>query len=399
MSFVVATATGFPPYYYPQAALTHDLLAIWEPQGVNAARVRALHAATTVEGRYIAVSKEDYPRMSGWEDPNGIYATTGLDVATQTLEALFAQVDLGPADVALLLSACTTGLAVPTLDARLMNRLPFRPDLKRLPVFGLGCIAGVMGLSRVHDYLAGHPTEAAVLLCQEFCSLTLQKQDTSLANLIACGLFGDGSAAVLLVGDAHPLAGFNASAGRALHMGPLTIPAHAPAAQPPPGGDGAAFAPAEAAASVLTALPGPRIVATRTIFFPESEGVMGWRMTERGMQVVLSAEVPTVAQEAVPPPLHAFLAEHGLTVAHIDHWICHPGGPKVIDAIERGLDLPPDALAWSRDVLTYVGNVSSVSVLLILDRLLRTTPPAPGSHAVMIAMGPAFNAELLLLRF
>lgn len=353
MPHIIATAAGFPPHYYSQATISAELQALWSERGVNPERVAALHANAAVEGRHIAVAKEDFEEMRGWERPNAAFAEAALALGQEVLEQLFERAGIGAEDVALLAFASTTGLAVPTIDARLMNRLPFRPDCKRMPFFGLGCVAGAAGTARVADYLRGHPTEAAVLLVEEFCSLTIQKHDTSIANIIACGLFGDAAAALLLVGDEHPLA----------------------------------------------ARAGPEVLATRSVFFPDSEHVMGWTIREAGMQIVLSADVPRLAREPFGREIRAFLDAHGLAVEDVGCWICHPGGPKVIEALEDGLGLGGEALRRSREVLREIGNVSSASVLVILERIQREAPPAPGTLGLMLALGPGFCAELLLLRW
>jgi alkylresorcinol/alkylpyrone synthase len=353
MPRLVATATGFPPHYYPQETLSEAFQALWAEQGLNPARVGKLHAATTVEGRHIAVPMEEYYGLNGWKGPNAVYLREALTLGEDVLTRLFAEAGLGAEDVRLLAYASTTGLAIPTVDARLLARLPFRPDTKRLPMFGLGCVAGAAGTARAADYLRGHPEEAAVLLCLEFCSLTLQKEDTSVANIIACGLFGDAAAGVLMVGDAHPLA----------------------------------------------ASGGPEVVASRSVAFPESEHFMGWTIADSGMQLVLSADVPGAVEGSLRAPVEGFLAEHGLAITDIEQWACHPGGPRVLEAVEAALGLNGDTLARSRHTLREKGNVSSVSVLLILDALLRQEAPAPGTHGLMMAMGPGFTAELVLLRW
>lgn len=219
-------------------------------------------------------------------------------------------------------------------------------------------MGGVAGLARVADYLQGHPDEAAILLAIELCSLTIQPDDYSVADLIASGLFGDGAAAVLLVGDQHPLAG-----------------------------------------------TGPRVVANRSCFFPDTEEVMGWEVTDNGFKVVLNAAVPDLARDRLRPLVTAFLAEHNLALADVDHWIAHPGGPKVIEALEEGLGLEARALQLTRQSLTEVGNLSSASVLLILKETLARRRAAPAGEAtagdigLMLAMGPAFCAELALLQW
>ena len=215
MPSIIATAAGLPEHRYPQTELTAQLQSLWAGEGVNLGRVASLHANTTIETRYTAEPRERYLEMEGWADLNGAYLRRAVDMAERAVVALMAQVELDLADLAHLAFFSTTGVSVPSIDARLMNRLPFAPTLKRTPVYGLGCAAGAAGLARVADYLAGHPAEAAVVLAVETCSLTIQPGDVSVANLIATGLFGDAAAAALMVGDAHPLAAVNASAGTA----------------------------------------------------------------------------------------------------------------------------------------------------------------------------------------
>jgi alkylresorcinol/alkylpyrone synthase len=220
-------------------------------------------------------------------------------------------------------------------------------------MFGLGCAGGAAGVARVADFLAGHSDQAAILLSIELCSLTIQHDDLSLANLVSSGLFGDGAAGVLMVGRDHPLA-----------------------------------------------QPGqPQVVATQAVFFPQTEEVMGWEVRNTGFKMLLSADVPTLAETHLAPAVLAFLGRHQLSPSAIAHWIVHPGGPKVLDAIEAGLGLEPQALQPSRESLAAVGNVSSASVLLILRDTLTRFQPEPGAYGLMMAMGPAFGAELVLLRW
>jgi alkylresorcinol/alkylpyrone synthase len=353
MPRILHTASGFPPHFYSQETISAALQEIWAGYGVNTARVAKLHAATGVEGRHIAVPREEYYPLRGWEGPNAIFAEAAPALAEELIAKLFDETPLAATDIDLFAFASTTGLAIPTIDARLMNRLRFRSDTRRLPLFGLGCVAGAAGTARIADHLLGHPTHAALLICIELCSLTIQKHDTSVANLIACGLFGDGAGAVLMVGDEHPLAG----------------------------------------------AAGPAVVASRAVLFPDSEHYMGWEIRESGMQIVLSAEVPEAVETSLRQPVESFLAEHRLAITDIDRWVCHPGGPRVIEAVETALGLDEHALDASRAILRDVGNVSSASVLVILDRLLRDDPPPAGSTGLMMAMGPGFVAELVLLRW
>jgi alkylresorcinol/alkylpyrone synthase len=234
------------------------------------------------------------------------------------------------------------------LDARLANRLGLRSDTKRTPIFGLGCVGGAAGLARAADYLRAFPDETALLLSVELCSLTLQRGDVSVANVIASGLFGDGAAAVVLRGARAP--------GR-----------------------------------------GPRIVATRSVLYPDTERVMGWEIGDGGFRVLLSADVPTLAA-GIRPDVDKFLAENDVALGEIERFICHPGGPKVLSAVEGALALPSGALAASWEHLARVGNLSSASVLFLLADVLADPPPA-GARGLLLAMGPGFCSELVLLEW
>jgi alkylresorcinol/alkylpyrone synthase len=234
-----------------------------------------------------------------------------------------------------------------------MNRLGFRSDMKRIPIFGLGCVAGAAGLGRVHDYLVGHPKDVAILLSVELCSLTLQRQDLSIPNLIASGLFGDGAAAVVAVGDLHP------TSEQAL----VTV------------------------------------CESRSRFYPDTEGVMGWKIGSDGFKIVLEATVPALAEAHLADDLDAFLIPLGLTRSAITQWVCHTGGPKVIGAFQSALDLEDADLQLTRNSLATVGNLSSASVLFVLADTLETRTPEAGELGVLMAMGPGFCNEMVLLKW
>ncbi len=347
MPRILAVASGFPEHYYTQQQLSAALREVWQQQQLDVAVFDRVQKSVTVSGRHLALPMDRY-RALDFEAANQAWLETALSLGEQVLGRLFAQSGMAPDEVSLFASTTVTGIAVPSLEARLMNRLAFRPDTKRMPLFGLGCLAGTAGVARLHDYLLGHPRDAAILLSVELCSLTLQLGDLSVANLISSGLFGDGAAAVLMVGDEHPLAA------------------------------------------------GPETVASRSWFFPDSEGVMGWDITNRGLKIVLSPGVPEYARQ-VRPIADQLLSEQGLTLADIGAWVTHPGGPKVIDALEDAFALPSGTLDHVRQNLQQNGNLSSSSVLLLLEQALQTPPSTP--HGLMLSMGPAFSAELLLLRW
>jgi alkylresorcinol/alkylpyrone synthase len=355
MSVIVSTKTGFPEHYYPQNTLLNAAQREWKKKRASIVKpLEQFYTNVQVKGRYLAWPLERYKNPSTFEERNNAYIETALELGEQTICALLDQVHLSPQEIDQLTIVSTTGIAVPALDARLMNRVPFSRGMKRLPLFGLGCMGGAAGIARTADYLQGHPGEAVILLTVELCSLTIQRDDLSLANLVASGLFGDGAAAVLMVGDDHPLA-----------------------------------------------KPGlPRVIDSQSQFFPETEHIMGWDVGDSGFKVRLSADIAGLARSEVRPSLETFLARHNLTITDIDHWLVHPGGPRVIQALEDGLGLPDQALAMSWESLAEVGNISSASVLLILDKTMKRLPwGKPGERGVLMAMGPAFSAELVLLQW
>ncbi len=361
MPFIAATSTAFPPHYYDQEALIEALRERWATRHFNLGRLEAIHRNVLVGGRHLALPIPRYDELGGFGGHNDAWIEVALDLATEATGKLLETAGIPPSEVSQLTFTTVTGLAVPSIDARLMNRIPFPAHLKRLPIFGLGCLAGAAGVARVADYLAGHPEEAAILLSVELCSLTLQRDDLSIANIVSSGLFGDGAAAVLMLGDRHPAA--------------------------------------ERLAGTAAAPTRPRVVDSRSVFFPDTERVMGWDFTDAGMKIVLSADVPAVAEERLRPGVEELLAAHGLEIGDVGVWIGHPGGPKVVDAMERGLDLAPGTLDASRESLRRVGNLSSASVLMVLDETLAAEPPAPGTWGLLLAMGPAFCAEAVLLRW
>jgi len=354
MPVIVSTKTGFPEHYYMQNTLLSAAQEEWKHKRASILKpLEQFYGNVKVKGRYLAWPLERYKKPTTFEERNDAYIETALELGEQTICALLDQVQMSPQEIDQLTTISTTGIAVPSLDARLMNRIPFSRGMKRLPLFGLGCVGGAAGIARTADYLQGHPDEAVILFAVELCSLTIQRDDLSMANLVASGLFGDGAAAVLMVGDDHPQA--------------------------------------------QTGLP--RVIDSQSHFFPGTEHIMGWDVGNSGFKVLLSADIAELAQSEVRPIMEAFLGRHDLTIADVDHWLVHPGGPRVIQALEDGLGLPDEALSLSWACLAEAGNISSASVLLILDKTMRNMQLIPGEVGVLMAMGPAFSAELVLLQW
>ncbi|MBZ0112765.1 MAG: type III polyketide synthase [Thermoanaerobaculia bacterium] len=346
---IASVAHAFPAHYYRQEELLAALEERWGNQFFNPQRLAQLHKNVMVGGRHLALPIEEYAGLTTWGRANDAWIRVAEEVGGVAVRGALDKSGLGVGDIDALYSTTVTGVATPSLDARLVNRLGLSPKVKRVPMFGLGCLAGAAGVARAADYVRGYPDEVAVLLSVELCSLTVQAEDLSIPNLIATGLFGDGAAAVVVVGDDRPEAG-------------------------------------------------PRVVASRSVFYPDTERVMGWDISETGFSIVLSAEVPEMVSKHLVGDVDAFLAEHSLRRADIARWIAHPGGPKVLRAMEESLELPAGALDLTWRSLREVGNLSSTSVLLVLEDVL-DDPPPPGSFGLMTAMGPGFCSELVLLEF
>ncbi|MEV5440536.1 3-oxoacyl-[acyl-carrier-protein] synthase III C-terminal domain-containing protein [Streptomyces sp. NPDC052682] len=381
MTTVVAVRTALPPHRYAQEELTEAIGDLCLPPGADRTVLRRLHASAGVRSRHLSLPIESYAALGDFGRSNDAWMAVGLDLAEEALTGALDQAGLRAADVDLLLCASITGVAAPSLDARLAGRVGLRPDVKRLPVFGLGCAAGAAGLARVHDYLLGHPDHTAVLLTVELCSLTLQQRDDSRANLVAGALFGDGAAALVARGGGSG-SGTGTSTDTDTDTGTGTGTGGA--------GDGDRARPGAA---------GPSVVATRSHLYPGTEQLLGWDIAATGFRVVIDAGLPGIVRRHLGRHLRAFLAEHGLSTEDIGIWVCHPGGPGILAAVTDTLGLPGDRLDAARCSLARAGNMSSVSVLHILESLRESERPEPGTWGLLMAMGPGFCSELVLLRW
>ncbi|MEV6984812.1 3-oxoacyl-[acyl-carrier-protein] synthase III C-terminal domain-containing protein [Sphaerisporangium sp. NPDC051017] len=351
MTRIAAVRGALPPHRYPQAEITDAFARLCLPPGASRRLLDRVHTSARVGHRNLVLPLEEYAKLDGFGTANTIFVEAAVDLGAEAVGAALEAAGLTPADVDMIMFTSVTGIAAPSVDARLAGKLGLRPDVKRVPVFGLGCVAGAAGIARLHDYLRGWPGHVAVLLSVELCSLTLQRGDASPVNLVASGLFGDGAAAVVAVG-----------ADRA---------------------EG----------------PGPEVVGSRAHLYPDSETVMGWDVSDTGFRVVLDTSVPDVVRTYLAGDVRSLLADHGLTPADVTAWVCHPGGPKVLHAVAESLDLPEGALDLTWRSLADVGNLSSSSVLHVLRDTLALRPPPAGTPGVLLAMGPGFCSELVLLRW
>jgi alkylresorcinol/alkylpyrone synthase len=347
---IAGAAGAFPPHRYHQYVITDTLRVHWGEKLQCPELLTRLHSRTGVDYRNFAFPLADYERFETWGQSNRAWMEVAEQLGEKAVDGALERAGVTRRDLDALFVVSITGVASPSLDARLINRMTLRPDIKRTPIFGLGCVGGATGLTRAADYVRAYPTQAAALLAVEVCSLTLQRDDVSTPNLISTGLFGDGAAAVIVVGAERPSTG-------------------------------------------------PAILGTRSVFYPDSEEIMGWDISEKGFRVVLSPKLPDLIQQHLGADLDRFLADFALSRRDIGNWVIHTGGPKILEAVERALGLSDHDLKLSWDSLRRHGNISSASVLLVLEETMTSCRPEPGTLGLLAAMGPGFCSELILIQW
>lgn len=343
---IAAIATAVPPYVLEQ----RDVARRVEAQFSNSAVVQRLlpvFANTGIERRYSCVPVEWYYDTHGWHDRNGVYLEYAVKLLAQAATDALDRAGREIADVDAIVVVSTTGIATPSLDALLMERLPFRRDVQRLPIFGLGCVGGAVGLARAAALARSMPGSTVLFLVVELCALSFRRDDITKSNVVATALFGDGAAAAVLSTDAD----------------------------------------------------GPRVLGSGEYTFPNTLDVMGWDVAEDGMRAIFSRDIPALIETQLRPVLDAYLARQSLALEDVDRILSHPGGTKVLDALETAFGLAPGSLEESRGVLRDYGNMSAVTVLFVLERAMNGgSLHGNGWHrALLTAMGPGFTAAFVTL--
>lgn len=346
---ILSAASAFPEYHYTQRQLIDAFLQHWGPLVSDVRKLELLHHNVGVDGRYLARPLEEYVNMT-FGQANNVWIETARRLGAEAVSKALALAGIPPDRPGAIIFVSVTGISSPSIDALLVNRLGLSPHIRRTPIFGLGCVAGAAGLARAADYVRAYPDQYVILLSVELCSLTLQRDDVSPANLISTGLFGDGAAAVVVAGRDCPQ-------------------------------------------------PGIEIVDTCPTFYPDTEDVMGWAISEKGFRIVLSPSVPEVIAANVGRDLDFLLARNQLTRADIQSWMLHTGGPKILRGTQQALGITEVDLAASWACLRRMGNLSSTSVLIVLEETMLHRRPPAGTRSILGAMGPGFCSELLLLKW
>lgn len=345
---LLSLATAVPPFVLKQTEVAAQAREIFSHRARDIERLMPVFTNAGIETRRSCVPLEWYLEASDWKERNSIYVESAVELlAKATLECL-EQVDMAVEDVDAIITISTTGIATPSLDARLINQLGLRRDVMRLPVFGLGCAGGVLGLSRAASFASAMPGKNVLLLVVELCALTFRPGDLSKSNVIAAALFGDGAAAALV----------------------STRPSStAPHSQ-------------------------PALTAAGEYTWPDSLDVMGWHIENDGFGVLFSRDIPAIIAERFGPALDGFLGCNALSRKDLSEYVCHPGGTKVLAALEGALALPEGTMCDARDILREYGNMSAATVMFVLERALRGPPR---DRILMSALGPGFSAAFQVL--
>ena len=354
---IASAASAFPKHYYTQRVLLERLQDYWGPQLKNPLLLARLHRNVTVDGRYLAIPAEHYVDIKTWGQANDIWIKVAQELGERALCLALHKAGLNVRDLGALLFTTVTGVASPSIDALLINRMGLPANIRRTPILRLGCVAGAAGIARASDYVRAYPSQAAALVSVELCSLTLQREDLSVANTHSVGISGPTSLwAVIVTGDEF-------ESWREFDFLDL------------------------------------RFSRTGSVFYPATEDMMGWNISEKGFRILLSTEVPTLIRENLGRDVDAFLADNGHQRSDLNSFVLHTGGPKVLEASAAALGLNNGELDASWDCLRKVGNLSSASVLVVLEDVMKNRRPEPGTLGLLAAMGPGFCSELILLQW
>jgi alkylresorcinol/alkylpyrone synthase len=346
---ITAVSKALPDYSRPTSELI-PFFDVWlkgqEKRFVR--KVLKIFENAAVDRRYAFLSPEEVFSDLSFEERNEIYIREGIRYGAKCLQSALDKANWQPQDLDYIITVSCTGIMIPSLDAYLINELKLIQDIVRLPVTEMGCAAGVSGLIYAKNFLKSNPGKRAAVVAVESPSATFQLKDFSMANIVSAAIFGDGSACALLSSHEDD--------------------------------------------------EGPEIIAEEMYHFYNAETMMGFKLTNTGLQMVLDQKVPETIAENFPNIIHPFLAKHGLEIKDIDHLIFHPGGKKIVQIVEELFSDLGKNIDDTKEVLRLYGNMSSATILYVLERFIDSKPKV-GDKGLMLSFGPGFSAQRILLQW
>ncbi|MFD1928510.1 type III polyketide synthase [Sporosarcina siberiensis] len=358
MPKIVSVSICKPLHEVKQEQATELTRALFSEKFDNIERLLKVFSNGDIETRNVCMPIEWFEKDHDFEERNSLYIHHAVDYSVKAIEKClndtpFLDKAVHPSEIDAIFFISSTGISTPSIEARIMNLLPFRDDTKRIPIWGLGCAGGAAGISRAYEYCLAFPEQNVLVVSVELCSLTFQKDDYSKSNLVGVSLFSDGIACALITGNQS---------------------------------------------HIQSNQPVPKIIATTSKLMPDSEGVMGWDVKNTGLYVVFSKNIPTIITKWLGPFVHEFVSKHDLSTNDIEHFVAHPGGKKVLESYEESLGFDHTKTDISRSILRENGNMSSPTILYVLQRFMDSNPKV-GDYGLMAALGPGFCGELLLLKW
>jgi alkylresorcinol/alkylpyrone synthase len=338
---LLAVQTAVPPFTIDQSEAAPRARALFAGRR-DIDRMMPIFVNTGIDRRYSCVPLDWYLEPHGWKDRTRLYVDNAVNLLEEVANKLLAALKLSKDDIDAVVVASTTGIATPSLDALVVERMQLRRDIRRLPIFGLGCAGGVIGISRAADMARARPGSKVMFLTVELCALTFRKDDLSKSNVVAAALFGDGAAGAILSTEGN----------------------------------------------------GPRFGASGEHTWPDSLAIMGWDVEEDGLKALFSQSIPSLVQNEYKKVLGDFLGRADIKLSDIEAFACHPGGAKVLDALEDAFGIAPGALQESRSVLRDYGNMSAVTVMFVLERM---NAVKANKRTLMTALGPGFSSVFQVL--
>ncbi|MGH7595270.1 MAG: type III polyketide synthase [bacterium] len=350
MPRIINIAPAVPNNRIDQKLAVDFVCNLFSNSPLDIERLLPVFMNTCIEERYSCATLEWFKKNHSFHEKNRLYVENAIALCEKAILSALRQTDIAPQRVGHIFFVSTTGVATPSIDAHLFNKIDFSSSIRRTPIWGLGCAGGISGIARAADWLKAYPDQIALVVTVELCTLTFIRNDLSKSNFIAASLFGDGAGAVLLCGDECPI-----SADRTIS-----------------------------------------IIASDAVTWKESLDVMGWEVNDDGLKVLFSKDIPSIVHKSAKPIIVDFLARNDLQLADISAFLSHPGGAKVIQAYQTALALPEEKTKYMWEVLQKFGNMSSATVLFVLDKFLKSDDYLPGKKLLSCSLGPGFSSEMIL---